>query len=278
LYYDLRLMQWFAQMLGKADDEARWGKTADEIKQAFNARFFNAELGQYDNGSQTSCVLPLAFGLVPDGAEQKVFDRLVRKIVDETGGHIGTGLIGGQYLNRVLSDNGRADVAYTIATQTDYPSWGYMISKGATTVWELWNGDTADPAMNSGNHVMLVGDFVPWVFEYLAGIRPDEGKPGFKHIIMRPHAVGDLKWVQCSLRSPYGLIKSEWQKEGESFAWQIVVPANAEATVYIPAASADRVTESDRPLTAADGVTVVRAAAGVVESRVGSGSFRFAVK
>jgi alpha-L-rhamnosidase len=278
LYYDLRLMERFANMLGKSEDAARWAKTADEMKAAFNAKFFNAELGQYDNGSQTSCVLPLAFGLVPDDAKQKVFDRLVRKIVDETDSHIGTGLIGGQYLNRVLSDNGRADLAYTIATQTDYPSWGYMISKGATTVWELWNGDTADPAMNSGNHVMLVGDFVPWVFEYLAGIRPDEARPGFKHIIMRPHPVGDLKWVKCSLRSPQGLIKSEWQKENDGFVWQVVIPANAEATLYLPVTDAGELTESGRPLGEAEGVEVVGSEEGSRVVRVGGGSYQFAVK
>ena len=87
---------------------------------------------------------------------------------------------------RVLSDHGRADLAYTIASQKTYPSWGYMVQKGATTIWELWNGDTADPAMNSGNHVMLVGDLLIWLKEYVAGIKPDPDQPGFKHIIMRP--------------------------------------------------------------------------------------------
>ena len=100
-----------------------------------------------------------------------------------------------------------SDLAYTIASQKDYPSWGYMISQGATTIWELWNGDTADPAMNSGNHVMLVGDFVIWLFEDLAGICPDMEKPGFKHIVMRPQPVGDLTFVKASHLSPYGLIQ-----------------------------------------------------------------------
>ncbi len=90
---------------------------------------------------------------------------------------------------RALSDNGRPDVAYTIATQKTYPGWGYMVEKGATTIWELWNGDTADPAMNSGNHVMLVGDLGIWLYEYLAGIRPDPEQPGFKHILIRPFPV-----------------------------------------------------------------------------------------
>ena len=162
------------QLLGKTDDAARFSKQAEELKTAFNAKLFNRTLGQYENGTQTSCVLPLYFGLVPEDQQERVFQHLVSKINNETHGHIGTGLIGGQFLNRVLSDRGRADLSYTIASQKDYPSWGYMVGQGATTIWELWNGDTADPAMNSGNHVMLVGDLVIWLNEYVAGIRPDE--------------------------------------------------------------------------------------------------------
>ena len=136
-------------------------------------------------------MLPLAFGLVPEGERGRVFDHLVHKITTRATVTSAPGLIGGQWLMRVLTDNGRPDLAYTIATQKTYPSWGYMVEKGATTIWELWNGDTADPAMNSGNHVMLVGDLGIWLYENLAGIKPDPEQPGFKHIIMRPEPVGD---------------------------------------------------------------------------------------
>ena len=105
---------------------------------------------------------------------------------------------------RVLTANGRPDLAYTIATQKTYPSWGYMVEKGATTIWELWNGDTADPAMNSGNHVMLVGDLGIWLYENLAGIKPDPEQPGFKHIIMRPEPVGDLRSSRRRIARPTG--------------------------------------------------------------------------
>ena len=144
---------------------------------------------------------------------------------------------------RVLTAGGRPDLAYTIATQKTYPSWGYMVEKGATTIWELWNGDTADPAMNSGNHVMLVGDLGIWLYENLAGIKSDPEQPGFKHIIMRPEPVGDLQFVKASHRSPYGLIASDWQKKDGVFRWNITVPANTTATVYVPAKSAESVTE-----------------------------------
>ena len=117
---------------------------------------------------------------------------------------------------RVLTDGGRADLAYTIATQKTYPSWGYMVEKGATTIWELWNGDTADPAMNSGNHVMLVGDLVIWLYENLAGIKPDPEQPGFKHIIMKPEPVGDL--TVCEGVAPLALRADRQRLAAEGWA------------------------------------------------------------
>ena len=239
-YYDLCLMEKYAKQLGKNEDATRWKNLATDFKNAFNKKFLNRESGQYSNGTQTSCVLPLAFGLVPDDMKAKVFAHLVDKIENETHGHIGTGLIGGQYLNRVLSDNGRADLCYTIATQKDYPSWGYMVEQGATTIWELWNGNTADPTMNSGNHVMLIGDLVVWFYEYLGGIAPVS--PGFKTIKLQPHPVGDLTFVKATHNSPYGLISSEWHKDGNKFDWQIAIPANATATVIVPGGKPGRIT------------------------------------
>jgi len=246
-FYDLCLMRKYATQLGKTEDAARWEKLAADFKSAFNHKFLDREKGRYSNGTQTSCVLPLAFGLVPEELKQKIFAHLVDKIENETHGHIGTGLIGGQYLNRVLSDNGRPDLSYTIASQKDYPSWGYMAERGATTIWELWNGNTADPTMNSGNHVMLIGDLVVWFYEYLAGIAPDDAQPGFKHIIMRPTPVGNLTFVRATHNSPYGLIASEWHHNGPQFDWRIEIPANTMATVYVPATSLDTVKVKEVP-------------------------------
>jgi alpha-L-rhamnosidase len=272
-YNDLKLMERYATLLGKRDEAAHFGKWADEVKTAFNEQFLNRELGQYDNGSQTSCVLPLAFGLVPEDLRARVFARLVAKIEKETRGHIGTGLIGGQHLMRVLSDNGRTDLAYRIASQKDYPSWGYMISQGATTIWELWNGNTADPTMNSGNHVMLVGDLVIWLNEYLAGIAADPGQPGFRHIVMKPHPVGDLKFAQASHRSPYGPIVSDWRKAGGSYDWQIEIPANTTATVFVPKMPKRNVTESGKPLGQARGVKMLRGEGDRIVLELGSGKY-----
>ena len=179
---------------------------------------------------------------------------------------------------RVLSDNGRPDLAYTIASQKTYPGWGYMIAKGATTIWELWNGDTADPAMNSGNHVMLIGDLVIWLYEYLAGIRPDPERPGFKHIILCPVPVGDLTWAKASHQSPYGKILSDWKTSGNAFHWSVSIPANTTATMYVPAKDAASVKESGNPLEKAKGVKLLRMEGDRAVLAVESGSYQFLVK
>ncbi|HEX9048124.1 MAG TPA: family 78 glycoside hydrolase catalytic domain [Verrucomicrobiae bacterium] len=266
-YHDLCLMAQYAAELGKDRDAARWQRLAAEFKTAFNDRFLDREKGQYSNGTQTSCVLPLAFGLVPEDMKARVFAHLVENIEKTTRGHIGTGLIGGQYLNRVLSDNGRPDLAYTIASQKDYPSWGYMVEQGATTIWELWNGNTADPTMNSGNHVMLVGDLVIWLYEYLAGIAPDDAQPGFKHIVMHPRLVGDLTFVKAFHNSLYGTIGSEWHRDGAKFDWQIEIPPNTTATVYVPATKLENVQVRDaKPFRFENGSAVFE---------LGSGKYHF---
>ena len=272
-YYNLCLMARYAKILGKEADAADFLVQAEKIKTAFNTKFFDKEKNQYDNGSQTSYVLPLAFGMVPDEKKQPVFEHLAKKITDEGKGHIGTGLIGGQWLNRVLSDNGRADIAYTIATQKTYPSWGYMIEKGATTIWELWNGDTADPAMNSGNHVMLVGDLNIWFMEYLGGIKADPQHPAFKHIIMKPHPVGDLKSVKATYKSIYGPVSSDWKIDSGKFQWSIHIPANTTAAVFIPAANKKDITESGKPVQDVKGIKFERMEGQYAVFIVESGSY-----
>jgi alpha-L-rhamnosidase len=278
LFHDLQLMEQYATMLGKTNDACRFQGLAAQVKTAFNDKFLNRELGQYDNGTQTSCVLPLAFGLVPDDMCARIFEHLVHKLTIETKGHIGTGLVGGMYLCRVLSDHGRPDLAYSMATQTDYPGWGYMVGKGATTIWELWNGDTADPSMNSGNHVMLIGDLTIWLYQYLAGIRPDPEKPGYKHIILKPELVGDLSSARGTHRSPYGLIVSDWRKTGTGLDWRVTIPPNTASTIYMPTKSATRVFEGGKPVATSPCVKFVRQENDRAVFQVGSGDYHFEVR
>jgi len=274
-YHCLQLMARFAKLVDKPEDEKRFAETSQKLKTAFNDRFFDKEKGYYGNGSQTSCILPLSFGMVPQEYRSEVFQRLVHKVVEENRRHIGTGLVGGQWINRALTEGGRPDLSYGFATNTTYPSWGYMVEQGATTIWELWNGNTADPAMNSGNHVMLVGDLVTWLNEDVAGIRPDTNNPGFKHILMQPQPVGDLNWVRATHNSPYGLIESSWKIESDEFAWAVTIPPNTTATVWIPCSNPEFITESGAPLAKSKGITVLESEAGYTVCSLSSGQFKF---
>ena len=274
----VRLMARYARLLGNARDVSDFESLAARLNSAFHKKFFNPASGLYGNGTQTSSILPLAFGMAPQENRKSVFDGLIRKIEQESNGHVGTGLVGAQWLMRTLSENGRGDVAYTIATQKTYPGWGYMIERGATTIWELWNGDTADPAMNSGNHVMQVGDLGIWFYEYLAGIRPDPDQPGFKHIIVRPYPVGDLTFVKASHKSMYGPIASHWKREGDRLQLDVTIPANTTATVYVPAKDPQSVTESGQPAARSKGVKFLRLEGGAAVYELESGSYSFSAR
>ena len=175
----------FATIAGAAEDTTFWFQEAKISKDAFNCRFYNPEGGYYGNNTVTGNILALRYGLVPEEHVSKVINNVSRVTEDIYNGHISCGIIGIQQLMRGLSDFGRFDLAYKLATNTTYPSWGYTVTLGATTIWELWNGDTADPAMNSQNHVMLLGDLITWMYEYLGGIAPDDCGAGFKKIKMK---------------------------------------------------------------------------------------------
>ena len=275
-YYELlRQMARYARILDKAADAAEFDRRSAAVKEVFQRRFFKLESSMYDNGTQTSGVLPLYFGMVPEDFRPAVVQTLVRNIEQKSDHHVGTGLVGAQWLMRTLSDNGQADLAYRIATQKTYPGWGYMVEQGATTVWELWNGNTADPAMNSGNHVMQIGDLAVWMYEYLAGIRTDPEKPGFRHSIIRPYPVGDLTFVKGTHKTMYGALNSSWKRGQGQFTLDVTVPANTTATVWVPAKEASSVTESGKKAAEMKGVKFVRSEGGNAVFEVESGSYSF---
>jgi len=274
----LAVMQQFAQLLNKPDDAKAFGGKAAEMKTAFNKKFLNGETAHYSNNTVTANLLPLAYDIVPEAAKSAVFAGIVDKIVNENQGHISTGVIGTQWLMRGLSANGRPDLAYRIASNRDYPSWGYMAENGATTIWELWNGNTANPEMNSGNHVMLLGDLLIWYYENLAGIKSATNAPAFKKVIMKPDLVNGLDFVKASYRSLHGEISSDWTKKAGQFTWKISVPANTKALVYMPATTAELVSESGKPASKAEGVSFVRIEHGKALFEVGSGTYQFTCK
>lgn len=276
-YYYLNMMKEFAALLGKNQDAEEFGLQAQRTCDAFNARFFNERERCYDNNTITANLLPLRFGMVPEKYRADVFRNIVDKTMKEWNGHISTGVVGTQWIMRGLSDNGRPDIALRLATNRDYPSWGYMVENGATTIWELWNGNTADPSMNSLNHVMLLGDLLVWDYEYLGGIRNAPGSAGFKQILMRPLTQVGLEYVKASYNSVYGRIASSWRHTKQGFSWDVTVPCNTQATLYIPASAADRVHEGGRKADGCEGVRFIRMEDGCAVFEVGSGNYSFSV-
>ena len=225
----------FAEVLGFTEDVAFFQQEITTATVAFNDKYFNRVSGRYANNTVTANILSLWFGMVPKGLEDKVMENIVDKTENECGGHVSTGVVGIQQLMRCLTEYGRGDLAYKIASNDTYPSWGYMYRNGATTIWELWNGNTADPAMNSGNHVMLLGDLILWEYEYLGGIRALE--PGYSKIQLKPYPIEGLDFVNCAYNSVSGRIESIWKREGNRFEWDIVIPANTMAEVCLPTAN-----------------------------------------
>jgi len=274
-YYSLKLMNQYALLLRKDNEAVQFLSLADSVKTAINNAFFNKDSNYYANNTITANALALYHGLVPDGLRDKIFKNIVDKTVNDYNSHISTGLVGSQWIMRTLSDNGRPDLAYKFASNTDYPSWGYMVENGATTIWELWNGNTADPKMNSGNHVMLLGDFVVWCYEYLAGIKSDSAYAGFSKIVMDPLQVDGLDFVNSSYKSVRGIIKSEWKKENSEFSWEVSIPANTFAEIHIPAADIHSVLEGGKSIEKSPDIKLLGYKNGRAVLQIASGSYAF---
>lgn len=245
----MNMMQDFATLQGLVKDAELYAERAKAMTEAFNRKFLHVKRGTspqpghplypdsvfYGNNTATANILPLAFGIVPEDCRKDVVDNVVKNIITDNGGHVSCGVIGISHLLRTLTANGYGDVAYLIATNTTYPSWGYMAEHGATTIWELWNGDTANPAMNSGNHVMLLGDLLAWCFQDLAGIKNAEGSVGYSHLRMKPDfSIQNLDSISASYKTPHGVVTSHWKKNLERLMWTVTLPKGTVADCCLP--------------------------------------------
>jgi len=231
-YTSAEIMKKTADILGKKEDEMYFSVLADSIKKSFNKHFWNASNGYYGNDSQTSDAFSLYAGVVPKEHQEKVVKSLVRNILLKHNGHLWTGILGTKALIEVLSKCNRIDVLNKIVDQTTYPGWGYMVSKGATTLWERWGGyKYFDAGMNSLNHIMF-GSVDEFFYKDLAGIRAEE--PGFKNILIKPFITGDLTFAKGTVNTVMGLVSSEWHKAGNEIKLDVSIPVNSNAIVEIP--------------------------------------------
>ncbi len=276
--YDTKLMAQMARAIGREEDAKQYEALFANIKAAFNREFVGVD-GRIKSDTQTAYVLALRFGLLPEAKREIAARYLVDDIVNKRKGHLSTGFLGVGYLTPTLTQTGHLDVAYRLLNNDTYPSWGYSIRQGATTIWERWDGWTEtkgfqDPGMNSFNHYSL-GSVGEWMYASVAGIDLDPTQPAYKHSVLHPHPGGGLTYARATYDSIHGRIISDWKLENGQFAYRITVPANTTATVYVPASTAEQVMESGKPAGKAEGVTFVRMENNCAVYEVGSGVYTF---
>jgi len=232
-YYDVSLFSKMAQVLGKSDEAASYGQLAGQIKDALNRAFFDAHTDNYANRTQTANAMALSLDLVPKEHREAVVRSLTDDIVYGHNTHLTTGFIGVKFLMPLLTSLGRSDLAYDLAVQTTYPSWGYMVERGATTLWELWQ-DKSGPGMNSHDHIMF-GSVGAWFYNALGGINLDPESVGYQHIRIAPQIVEDLHWASASVDTIRGTVSSSWSHSPGSIAIDVTVPVSSDAQVVVPA-------------------------------------------
>jgi len=265
-YHGAKLLEHISSLLGKSDDSAKYAGIASDISQAFNKKFWNDEVKGYGTNNQSCNCFALRLGLVADENRIPVLQNIVKDVVDIHDTHLTTGNVCTKYLLEALSSNGRADIALKLAEQTTYPSWGYMLANGATTVWERWELETSG-GMNSHNHPMMasVGS---WFFKVLAGINTVPDSFAWDHINLQPRFVAGLDYVTASHDTVRGTIKSSWRREGKQVIVNVDVPVGCTAEYTLSGVVS---------LTDCEGVKFRQSGRDVVVLSMGSGAYEFIV-
>jgi len=241
VYYfiDATILAKAAKIFGKNDDFEKYSALAGKIKNAINEKYFHPETGMYGSGFQTELSVALKWGIVPEEYIPVVAKNLSERVLADNS-HVDVGMLGSKAILNALSENGYADLAYTVATQETFPSWGWWIVNGATTFMENWPMDAARD--NSMNHIMF-GEINAWFYKALGGIFPDESQPGFKNVILKPNFVSGLQQFEARHDGPYGTIVSAWEKSEGKVQYHVSLPANSTATLFL---KTGKVTESGK--------------------------------
>jgi alpha-L-rhamnosidase len=224
-----RDMREMSLALGRKEDAEKYQILYDHIAEAYRKQYIQPD-GAVTGNTQSAYVVTLYSGIAPEALRSNMTDRLVKDI-EAHNNHLTTGFLGTPFLMFVLDDNHRSDVAFKLLLQDTYPSWGYMVAKGATTWWERWNGDTGDPSMNSYNHYAF-GSVMAWVFRRAAGIDTDPAGPGFHHLTIAPHFDPALPTLHTEYDSAYGLVTTDWNQTTHRFT--VKLPANTTAAITLP--------------------------------------------
>jgi len=259
-----------AKLLGVAEDWNKYEQLSEQIRAAFNKQYFNGANEYRNLGSpQTANSMALVLGLVPEGQETAVLDRIVADIrqrnIQQTAGDIGH-----WYLIQALARAGRSDVLFDLTARSTIGSYGFIVRNGWTSMPEAWDADTGA----SMNHCML-GHIQEWLLGWVAGIRPDPQSPGFRRVVIDPHPVGNLTWAKGEVESIRGPIRSQWRREETAFSLEVTLPPNTHATMYLPAQNPDSVTESGRPLESSGDIKILRKQKDGIVLEIGSGNYQF---
>ena len=262
-----------ARATGRQEDAREYRDLNNRIKAAFNEAYVSPD-GRIEGDTQTCYLLALHMDLLPEELRSAAAEHLVRTIEREDW-HLSTGFVGVGYLCPVLTEAGYTDVAYRLLENETYPSWGYTVKNGATTIWERWDGWTEEngfqsPNMNSFNHYSL-GSVGEWLYRYVAGI--DLGEPGYGRIVIRPRPGGSITHARAEYDSVRGRISSSWKIEDDRFVLEVLIPPNTTATIHVPCT--DDVSEGGRPVDEAGGIEFLRAGGEETVLSVGSGRYEF---
>jgi len=273
--YVTGLMAKMAEATGKKTEAQQYEELFGRIRHAFNEAYVN-EQGKVKGDTQTCYLMALRFDLLDEHKRQKAEKYLIERI-KEKDWHLSTGFLGVNLLLPVLSDIGQVEVAYRLLQNQTYPSWGYPIRNGATTIWEHWNSWTQEdgfqnPKMNSFNHYAY-GSCGEWMFKAMAGI--DTEGPGYKRIIIRPRPGGGITYVKAHYDSIHGRIVSRWEVKDDAFTLRVTIPVNTSAKVYVPTMNARGVTESGMEARQAESVRFLKMDNKAAVYEVGSGDYKF---
>lgn len=267
-FYCCQLMVKIAAVTRNLTDQEYFTQLAEKAKKAINTNYFHPDNSSYSVSRQGAEVYPLGFGIAEKEDIKAVFNNLLKNIIDQNKLHFDTGILGTPLLLEVLTDMDRADLAYTLMNQRDFPGFGFMIEKGATTIWETFQGDV------SHSHPMF-GSVCQWFFQSIGGISPDPESPGFKHSIIKPVPVSSLSFANTSYQSVYGEIKTQWKFDGDDYLLNISIPANTSATVYVLATDNGIVTESGKSLAKNKNIKYLRNDNKYTVLEVESGTYQF---
>jgi alpha-L-rhamnosidase len=265
-FHHVQLAAKFAGILGKKEDSVKYANLGQQIQKTIVSKYYIPHTGRFDNATQSAQIMALWYGISPD--KDSSFKILMNEF-ERHDMHVSTGIFSTKMMFDILREQNKNDIAYTIANQKDFPGWGYMLSKGATTLWETWKYPDNAP---SQNHPMF-GSIDEWFYRSLLGI--NAAAPGFKKIIIKPQPVKELTWATGNYISVHGNIVSDWNISDNKYNLKVSIPPNTTAEIWIRCKEHAEIMENNKPIVQENGLKLLRYENGYAVIATGSGDYFF---